>query len=415
MVRVLSLVAILTIATGVSAQLLRSERLSAADNEGFTQELNRVKGLLKSANDKGSVEFQIARTYAAGGQYREAMEWLRKVVDLNLGFDPSRDKLFARLRSTNEFQTLMEKVRAETPAVSNSRSVATIAEPDLFPENLAYDRATKRFFFGSTFKDEIVTCDQQGVCEPFVRSHKDGLGYVLGLKIHEPSRTLWTTSNTENGASLRHYSVASGELIRSYPLTGAHLFNDVAVSASGEVFVTDTKEGAVYKISGKARGLERIAAKHVFTAANGIALSPDEKTLFVASFGDGVAAVDLVSQTAKAMPHPADVCLAYIDGLYATEASLIAIQNGPMVPRIVRFGLSSDGRAIVGMDVLERRNPLFDGITTGALVGGQLYYVANSQLDKVVDGKVKAGVTLKPLQILTVGVRTGTQAGPIRR
>ena len=75
-----------------------------------------------------------------------------------------------------------------------------------------------------------------------------------------------------------------------------------------------------------------------------------------------------------------------------------------MVPRIVRFALSSDGK-IVALKVLERRNPLFDGITTGALVGDELYYVANSQLDKVADGKIKSGVALNPLRVLAVRVQ----------
>ena len=225
---------------------------------------------------------------------------------------------------------------------------------------------------------------------------------MLGLKIHQPSRTLWTTSNTENGASLRRYSLASGKLIRSYPLLGRHLFNDLVVSSNGEVYVTDTREGSVYKLAGESSGLARLAPGHVFTSANGIALSPDETTLFVASFGDGVAVVDLASQSARPLPPPADVCLGYIDGLYAIKGSLIAIQNGPVIPRIVRFALTSDSRKIAGMKVLERRNPLFDGLTTGALIGDQFYYVANSQLDKVANGKIKAGVALDPLRILAI-------------
>jgi hypothetical protein len=143
----------------------------------------------------------------------------------------------------------------------------------------------------------------------------------------------------------------------------------------------------------------------VFTAANGIALSPDERTLLVASFGDGIAAIDLASQSVKPVPHPSDVCLAYIDGLYALRGSLIAIQNGPMLPRIVRFTLSPGGNEIVAMTILERRNPLFEGVTTGSLVGDQLYYVANSQLDKVADGKIKAHVRLDPLRILAIHVQ----------
>jgi hypothetical protein len=33
-------------------------------------------------------------------------------------------------------------------------------------------------------------------------------------------------------------------------------------------------------------------------------------------------------------------------------------------------------------DVLERRNPLFDGVTTGVVAGGDFFYMANIQDDK---------------------------------
>ncbi len=387
-----------------AAQIPPSEKLSADDNKRFAQELDRVRDLLGSANDKGSVQFQIARTYAAGGQYRDAMEWLQKVVHWNLGFDPTRDKLFTKLHSAKEFQSLVEEARVQTAPVSNSHLLAVVPESDLFPENIAYDFATKTFFLGSTFKDEIVRCKEHGACNLFVAPHRNGLGIVLGLKIDHRSRTLWTTSNKDTGASLRQYSLTSGQLISGYPLSGGHLFNDLVVSSTGEVFVTDTRARSVYRLSNGNSRLEPLAPSHVFTAANGIALSPDERTLFVSSFGDGITAIDLASQSTKPVSHPPDVCLGYIDGLYAIKGSLVAIQNGPMAPRIVRFVLSSDGSKITDMKVLERRNPLFDGITTGVLVGDQLYYVPNNQLDKVVGGKIAAGVTLDPLRILTVDV-----------
>lgn len=191
----------------------------------MTAELDRLRGLLVSANDKSSIEFPIARTYAAGGEYREAINRLRNLIDLNLGFDPSRDRLFARLRGTKEFQALEKEVRIQTPRVFSSHLAAVLSETNLSPENLAYDPGTKTFFLGSTSKNEIVRCYRGGACEPFVAPHREGLGYVLGLKIDPTSRTLWATSNAENGASLREYNLASGKLIHNYALPGSHRFN----------------------------------------------------------------------------------------------------------------------------------------------------------------------------------------------
>jgi hypothetical protein len=381
------------------SQLPPLQKLSSKDSQGFHEELSRLRALLKRANDKGAVQFQIAKTYAAGGQYREAVEWLRKLVDVGLGFDPSRDPGFRSVLNTIEFQGLMKEVRRQTPPVSNSRFVAAMEEPDLFPENLAFDSATNTFFLGSTTKNEIMRCPLGSVCTPLVTSDRDGQGSVLGLKLDNRSATLWATSNAANGASLGQYDIQTGNLMRSARLEGNHVFNDLAVASTGTVYVTDTAQGAVYELDTQVDTLRKIIPNHTFTAANGIALSPDEETLYVSAWGDGVDVIDLKSGSATPMPHPGTVCLAYIDGLYATRGSLIAIQNGPMVPRIVQFRLNPDARGIIAMTTLERRNPLFDGITTGALVSDTLYYVANPQIGK------RSSANGNKLQILALKVR----------
>ena len=379
------------------SQLPAPRKLSAEDSRAFPAELDRLRTLSPKANDKCAVQWQIAKTFAAGGQYRQAIEWLRKLVDADLGFDPSRDPDFRPIQNTAEFKALMKKVGGQTPPVSNSRRIATIQEPDLFPENLAFDPSTSSFFLGSTVKDEIVRCSIGATCVPWITPH-ERQEYVLGIKIDKHSGTLWATSNRANQASLRQYDLQTGKLRRTTHIEGKHVFNDLALASSGAVFVTDTTGNAVYELDTQTSALRRIASDHTFTAANGIAISPDEKMLYVSAWGDGLDEIDLESGSATPVQHPAKVCLAYIDGLYATKDSLIAIQNGPMTPRVVQFRLNADGRSIPGMTTLERRNPLFDGITTGALVGGQLYYVANPQMDK------KNGVKRSPLQVLAIPV-----------
>ncbi len=380
------------------SQLPPSQKLSAEDNRGFNRELERLRSLLATANDKGAIELQIANTYAAGGQYPEAIQCLRKVVDADLGFDPSRDPDFASIRDTVEFQSIMEEVRRQTPRVSNSRLIATIDKRDLFPENLALDRTRKTVFLGSTARDEIVRCPIGAACLPLVPPSREEQGYVLGLKIGKRSGTIWATNNTPSGASLRQYDMKTGKLKQTAGVRGKHVLNDLALSSAGVVYVTDTSEGSVYELANESGTFRKIAPEHTFTAANGIAISPDDKMLYVSAWGDGIDIIDLASGSVQPLPHPANVGLAFIDGLYATEGSLIAIQNGPMLPRIVQFKLSNSGREIVGMTTLERRNPLFDGITTGALVNNELYYVANPQMDK------KGAAKLDPLRILAVRV-----------
>jgi len=119
-----------------------------------------------------------------------------------------------------------------------------------------------------------------------------------------------------------------------------------------------------------------------FESANGIALSEDGGLLYVSTFPDGISVVDLKTRATTPIAHPDKLCLATIDGLYFHRGALLAIQNGFMTPRVVRLILTRDLRAIERFDVLERRNPLFEGVTTGVFTGRDFFYMANIQDDK---------------------------------
>lgn len=307
---------------------------------------------------------------------------MRKLVEQNFGFDPSRDPDFAKLQGTTEFLSIINEVRQQTPPVHNSQLIATLEARDVRPEGIAFDVKRTSFILGNTARFELVRCSLRGACHTFVAPNAEEKGYVLGVKIDSARDAVWATNNTASAASLRCYDLETGKLQRTAAIAGRHVFNDLTISSTGTVYVTDTAEGSVYKLPSGMSTLEQMAPQHAFTAANGIAISADERLLYVSAWADGIEVIDLQSGAVKPMAHPDDICLAFIDGLYVTQRSLIAVQNGPMQPRIVQLGLNSNGTRIEGIRILDRRNPLFDGITTGVIVGKQLYYIANRRPTK---------------------------------
>lgn len=244
------------------AQLPPSQKLSAEEERGFTKELDRLKKLLSTANDKGAIELQIANTYAAGGQFSEAIRQLRKVVGANLGFDPSRDADFAKLRDTAEFQSIMEEVRRQTAPVHNSRLIATLNARDVRPESIAFDIKRNAFLLGNTARFELVRCFLTSAdCVPLVKPNTDG--YVLGLKIDRAAGAVWATNNTAGAASLRCYDLDTGKLRRTASIEGKHVFNDLIISSTGTVYVSDTAEGSVYQLRAATTTLQRMAPQHL--------------------------------------------------------------------------------------------------------------------------------------------------------
>jgi hypothetical protein len=363
--------------------------LSDSDSQAIRAEVARLDTLLISAADKNAITYQIARTWAAGKQWPEAMRWLQKVADQNVGLDPSRDSIFAELRGTREFEAILAAVQRATPAVSHSNVFFKVLEGDLVPESLAYDPKSQHFYFGSMKKGKILRCSSSGNCTDFA----SGFGTVLGLKVH--GNGLWLLSNSDKESSLIHCDLRTARVVHKYSAAGpGHNFNDLVIADTGDVYLTDTSAGAVWHL-GKGADLTRLPGR--FASANGIALSPDRSLLYVSTFPEGITVLDLKTLIATPIARPGDLCLAMIDGLYFHRGTLIGIQNGFMTPRVIRFVLTRDFRAIQRFEVLERRNPLFDGVTTGVLAGSDFVYMANIQ-----DGKKSSFI---PIVILKLHVR----------
>jgi len=381
-----ALLALLTACAAI-AQLPPSTTLSGPDRQGFDAEVARLETLLESAPDQAAVTYQVARTMAFGQQWPEAIAWLKRAMAFQSGIDPARDSAFLTLRSTSEFQQIVDTARTATPAVSHSTAAFQIAEGDVVPESMAVDPHAQGFYFGSQTKGKIIRCSSHGACSDFAT----GLGVVLGLKISGPF--LWLVSNSTDRSELLKYDTASGRRLASYAVQGrGHTFNDLTIAPSADVFVTDTTAGAIWSLRPGDTQLTRLPVAVPF--ANGIALSTHGNALYVSTFPDGITLVDLKTRTAAPIARPAGITLVSIDGLYATSRSLIAVQNGFMSPRVVRLRLDHTGRTIERMDVLECRNPLFDGVTTGAIARGHFFYMANIQDEK------KAG--FNPIVVLKI-------------
>jgi WD40 repeat protein len=381
--------ALLLAAFTALAQLPPSGALSGRDRPLVEAEINRIEGELKSSPDKTAVSYEMARTWAAAQQWPLATDWLRKVAAFNAGIDPSRDSIFAPLRATQEFASILSEVSKSTPPVSHSRVAFKIAEGDLVPESIAWDPRGRHFYLGSMRKGEVLRCAGSGDCSPFAR----GLGVILGPKVR--GAELWLLNNEANESSLMRYDLASGRLIRKFPVTGpGRNFNDLAFAPSGDVFLTDTRAAAVWHLANHAEVLEKLPQR--FPSANGIALSPDGQFLYVSTFPNGITVLDRRTGKTAPIPRPNGLCLVTIDGLYFHSGTLIAVQNGFMSPRIIRLSLSPDLRRILRFEILERRNPLFDGVTTGVIANGVFFYMANIQDEK------KSG--FDPIAILKIGL-----------
>lgn len=371
-------------------------------NELPASRQQRFTELIKSAPDKAAVFYDMALNYAAQGNTEKALHSLMLALQDTPWLDPSGEVAFKAIAGCAEFQRIAGNVKNKYPPVLAARIVKTVQQPDLIPEGITTD-GKGTLYISSIFHKKIVKVAPDGRVTDFVKEGQDGLLGVLGLKYDRQDGTLWAASERSGQAALFHFGASGNTISKFVPSSGGkHLFNDIALASNGDVFVTDSEDGSVYTLPHGSSKLVRLDL-HGRIYPNGIELSSDEGTLFVAH-AYGIVAMNRNSGSVTDLAAPKDVSVAQIDGMSLWNGSLIAIQNGFGSNRIVQLRLAPDGKSIVSGKLLEFRSQNLELPTTGTVHQGTFYYMVNTQIDHEDDGRLKRQKELKPIKVAALAL-----------
>lgn len=175
---------------------------------------------------------------------------------------------------------------------------------------------------------------------------------------------------------------------------------DAAVGADGSVYVSDGATGNVYVCKPDCETLVPLLPPAAFRSAQGLAVSRDGRTLFVADYVRGLFRVDLKK------PKGATLVAAIkgIDGLVRDGDALIAIINGDG-RKVVRITFDASGAP--SEELLETSTGPGDP-TLGTIVQRRLIYVADSQWDRF-DAAGKATAPARQTTIRAIALPPGAR------
>jgi len=401
-----------------SAWCLSQHARAALAGRHYADYLKYARKIAQRAPDHPGVVYAVARGYALVGQPAAALGWLSRLADLGATQDVDMDSAFAGFDTSAAFRALRARLNANRAPIVHGTPAFSLPDPNLLPEALARDPITDSWLVGSLAKRKIIRLAPNGTASDFVSDPE--LLRVVGIHVDSARSLLWfatwaprapTATHAEDFPSdtrLFKGDLVTGHILRRYIPSdsgGDHLFNDLAIATNGDVFITDTDQGAVYRIRPGADSLELFLQPdpEQFSEANGITLSGDNGTLYVA-FVEGIARVDVRTRAMARLRTLAPGSTAAIDGLYWYRGTLIGVQHLPGLDQVARYELAPDGRSIRHIDVLERADSVLHLPTTGALVGGHFYYIANSQFDRLGDDNrlAPAGQSSMPLSTVRV-------------
>ena len=348
--------------------------------------------------DTASVLAALA-DYAALGLGREiALGTLAPFADL-----PAFAAVRARLDS-NRTPLVRSTVRGQLP------------DSTFWPEGMDYDARTGAFYVASVRHRTIAVLAPNGATRELWPRSKPGIGAMLGVRVDAKRNALWATTSglkqmsgylpaDSSIAALLRINIATGAITRRWDLPavkGGHVLGDLAVGPNGDIYVTDSNEPVLYRLRPGADTLERLTHP-LFRSLQGMAPTPDGRTLYVADYSHGLLRVDLASRTVTRVADAPHSTSLGCDGIAWHNGAIIAVQNGVAPARVVRFVLDATGRRIVRDEVLDQNIALAGEPTIGAVVGDHFVYVANSQWDEYDDdGRRLPNTTLSAPRLLSV-------------
>jgi sugar lactone lactonase YvrE len=368
-----------------------------------------------------AVLYGLARADALTGRTGEALALLDRLAAMGFARFDTTDTAFGTLKTRPAFARTAARLAANRRPVIASDTAFTVEGADRIPENIAFDPRSGTFFVGSLGERTVVRVRPGAAPEPFA-GPTDGLLRVVGMKVDTGRGRLWVATYAPVIDSSRLVTgVASDTRLFAFDLTSgrrllmlvprdttrSHSFNDLAVTPTGDVYLTDNDDGTVYRVRTGVDTLEPMARPDParFTRANGIALSDDGTRLYVA-FIEGIARVDLATGRVRYLAVPPSVTTSSVDGLYWYDGDLVAVQMVAAVERVVRFGLDASGMRVMRAEVLERAHPAYRYPTTGVVVDDALYYVANPGWDRLKDDNtVQTADAPSPTVILRLALR----------
>jgi sugar lactone lactonase YvrE len=374
----------------------------AYGEKDYAEYLRLMQEAYSIAPNNPGVIWALARGNARLEKKDEAIKLLERLLAMEASYDVAASPDLEALRKTGALDSLIARFAKLKERVGTSEPAFRVPEPGINPESIAYDPKDKGFFIGSS-KRKVGKWLSNGTIRDFGDTARSGLWMVLGIKLDAKRRVLWVNSCSlgEGGTMTppEPESTGSGGIFRFHADTGKLLskeiigtkekpgcVNDLAIDASGNAYVTHgppVGSGTILRVDGKTGTSETFYTPDGNFLGNGIALSANGKTLYVADSVRGVLAIDVPSRKGKLLAMPENVAMVTIDGLYVFKNSLVAIQNHPALTRVARFTLNKRGDSVLSAQTLERNHPAFSkgGVpTTGVIVGDSLYFVANTIL-----------------------------------
>jgi hypothetical protein len=374
---------------GISAssqtKLLYNQSIEAYKNKEYHLFLKLAKQLDSIRPMHPTFTYNLASAFSLNGKKEEALAVLKTIVLANNTVAFEKDSDFESIKEDEKFKELLMLKVSQSAVIESSIQKISLSENDLHPEGLLYLQKHKLWLSSSIRNKKIVYFDSTGKC---IDWFTDCLYSVFALKTDNNQKYLWVACSAipemkdfskemDGRSEILKIDIASRKLVQRYSTKGNHVFGDLIVAKNNDVYISDSAEPLIYKIEKDSITLWKDLRKEAFNL-QGITFNENESKIFIADYLKGVLVIDVKKEEEFWLDFPEETSKKGIDGLVFYNNSLIAIQNGVVPIRIVRYKLNENATKIIDFVVKDNNRKVFNEPALATLVQNKLFFFANS-------------------------------------
>ncbi|MGV3708395.1 MAG: hypothetical protein ACO1Q7_06100 [Gemmatimonas sp.] len=336
---------------------------------------------------------------------------------------PSAHQLAMAMDADSSFRNNrdLQQERREQQQYRNALNAGTVwrllKDSSLFAEGVGRDARTGTLYVTSLNHRNVRIVEPNGDERWLMTNVPATMGGPYGVAVDTARGIVWVSSSgaptlpdsvTAERAALFAIATADGRIVRRIALQTSDRRaspGDLALSRSGDVFVSDAAAGILWSI--RAGADTAIPYRHpLFRSLQGIALSDNARVLWVADYSHGLLRVELRGDSVLAVrvadaPKSTTVGL---DGLVRHGTTLVGVQNLFSPSQVVRMMLDSTGTRILKQETIDRHDAALSP-TGGVMAGNQFVYIGNSWWDRVdANGKLSVNISARATALMRVVV-----------
>lgn len=361
------------------------DRINAAYTAGDTGTLLNLLPLASAMRPGNqTILYLLAYAHAANEEPEEALAVINRVVDLQVvpTMFSEHQETFATTRALPGYATLAARVAALAEPVGDVAVTRCGGPGDTIPEGVAV-APDGTLFLTSVRHGGLYRIGMDGAA---TRIDTPG-GSTMGMHF-DTSGLLWVATSAlpqytgEDAATgVFAFDPQTDTVVEMYPFQaeGRHAFGDFAFLPDGTLVATDSLGRGAYRLNRESGSWTLLVGTDVLRSPQGIVVHG--AGLIIADYGTGLYHYDLAAGELTRIGDGPGVPYG-IDGLYAVDGDLVAVQNGIAPNRVVRYTLTADGASVQSSEILAMNHPVFDEPTLGVVTGNRFLFVANSHWNR---------------------------------